>query len=511
MVAGDQGPVRASDESASVAPLPTLDLCVMNPPFVRSVGGNLLFGSIPDQRGEMQAELARRVRESHLSASSTAGLGSVFAAVADRHVKEGGRIALVLPAAVTAGVAWGRTRDLIDHGYVLETLIASHDPERWNFSENTDLSEVLLIARKRDRLKDSDNAISDEPTRFVNLWRNPSSGTHALAIAERISLGAAAPLGTATKPEHGMSEIIVGTQKYGEVIELPWGMVRGNPWLGCAFAQTNLVRAAWTIRQGRLYFPGRNRTIPIPMRRLGDIGELGPDRRDIADGFTVSTGRTRYPALMGHRAELIRTIAVKPNKYLSPRSAAASGRPLRDVGLLWPRAGNLMIAERSRLNTQRFLAVRLPEPSLSNVWWPLRLKSENTAAEKVIALWFNSTLGLLVSIAHRIPTEGAWIQFKKPTIENLPILDVTSMPNDQIRRLAAFYDSIAGTEFDTIMNMANDPVRADIDHAFSQILNLPSSNSLRAELANEPIIKLRPCFEEKLPLVPTAQLEFELI
>jgi len=146
-----------------------------------------------------------------------------------------------------------------------------------------------------------------------------------------------------------------------------------------------------------------------------------------------------------------------------------------------------MIAERSRLNTQRFLAVRLPEPSLSNVWWPLRLKSENTAAEKVIALWFNSTLGLLVSIAHRIPTEGAWIQFKKPTIENLPILDVTSMPNDQIRRLAAFYDSIAGTEFDTIMNMANDPVRADIDHAFSQILNLPSSNSLRAELANEPI------------------------
>jgi hypothetical protein len=29
----------------SKAPLPDLDLCVMNPPFVRSVGGNLLFGS----------------------------------------------------------------------------------------------------------------------------------------------------------------------------------------------------------------------------------------------------------------------------------------------------------------------------------------------------------------------------------------------------------------------------------------------------------------------------------
>ena len=49
------------NERRSVAPLPEFDLCVMNPPFVRSVGGNLLFGSVPDQRGLMQKELARRL------------------------------------------------------------------------------------------------------------------------------------------------------------------------------------------------------------------------------------------------------------------------------------------------------------------------------------------------------------------------------------------------------------------------------------------------------------------
>jgi hypothetical protein len=59
--------------------------------------------------------------------------------------------------------------------------------------------------------------------------------------------------------------------------------------------------------------------------------------------------------------------------------------------------------------------------------------------------------------------------------------------------------------------MANDSIRADIDHAFAQILNLPPLNDVRAELAEEPIIKLRPCIEEDVPLVPDAQLEFELL
>ena len=511
MIAGDRSPVRSSDESESVAPLPPLDLCVMNPPFVRSVGGNLLFGSIPDQRGEMQAELARRLRENDLSASSTAGLGSVFTAVADRHVKEGGRIALVLPAAVATGVAWGRTRHLINHGYVLETVIASHDPERWNFSENTDLSEVLLIARKRDRLKDSDKSVADEPTQFVNLWRNPSSSAYALAIAEQISRGAAAPLGSAIKPRHDMSELIVGTCKYGEAVELPWGAVRSDAWLGCAFAQTNLVRTAWFLRDGHLYRPGDNRVHALPVRKFGDLAILGPDRRDIADGFTIATGRTRYPAFWGHDAELVRSIEMSPNKWLAPRARAATGRPLRDAGLLWGRAGTLMVAERIWLNTQRSLAVRLNTSALSNVWWPVRLREENDRAEKVLALWLNSTLGLLTSIAHRVPTRGAWIQFKKPTIENLPVLDVAALSKDQLRQLADVYDSVATKELNTIVNMANDEVRAGIDHAFSQILHLPSLNALRAELANEPIITLRPGLEEEVPLVPAAQLEFELI
>ena len=147
----------ASMSRETNATLPKLHLCVMNPPFVRSVGGNLLFGSLPDERGLLQKDLKKRVK--HLSASVTAGLGSVFVALADKHLEVGGRLAFVLPAALASGEAWGPTRKLLAESYHLETVVSSHDAERPNFSENTDLVRIIVHrpqARQRRKAGQSD-------------------------------------------------------------------------------------------------------------------------------------------------------------------------------------------------------------------------------------------------------------------------------------------------------------------------------------------------------------------
>ena len=479
--------VGAEDEQ-NVARLPSLDLCVMNPPFVRSVGGNLLFGSLPDHRREMQDELAGRMRATGLSASSTAGLGSVFTAVGDRHVKPGGRLALVLPAAVTTGVAWQRTRDLINGSYVLETVIASHHPGRWNFSENTDLSEVLVIARKHN-VGEFNRSVADSPTQFINLWRNPASSAEALAIADVAARGAAAPLHRAGQPHHGISQIMVGAVKYGESVEVPWGEVRASPWLGSCFAQTELVRSVWFLRKGTLILPGRSETVVIPITSLGTLAIIGPDRRDIYDGFELSPAhRTAYPALWGHAAGIMRNMASRPNSWLSPRSERAPGRPYRDPAVLWGRAGALMIAERMRLNTQRVFAVRLAAPSLSNVWWPVALKDGDERAEKTLALWLNSTLGILLAAGHRVPTEGPWVQFKKPVLQALPVLDVRALLPAQLSQLASLYDQVADQNLDPLWNMESDAVRSTVDAGITQVLGIPDLGALRALLGQEPII-----------------------
>ena len=111
--------------------LPDLDICVMNPPFTRSSQASLLFGSLPTtERKAMQKRLAKLVKQYKLNASSTAGLGAIFVAVADRYIKPNGVLALVLPKTLLSGVSWQRTRELIGKNYHLDVIIVSHDPRR---------------------------------------------------------------------------------------------------------------------------------------------------------------------------------------------------------------------------------------------------------------------------------------------------------------------------------------------------------------------------------------------
>jgi hypothetical protein len=129
--------------------LPKLDFCIMNPPFTSSRQPNLLFGSIPEKdRAAMQKKLKKLVKDEKVPASVTAGLAAVFVALGDKYLKPGGRLALVLPRSILSGVAWEKTRNLLESSYQIEHVIVSHEPDHWNFSENTDLSEVLIVAQK---------------------------------------------------------------------------------------------------------------------------------------------------------------------------------------------------------------------------------------------------------------------------------------------------------------------------------------------------------------------------
>ena len=469
------------------ASLPDLDLCVMNPPFTRSVGGNLLFGSLPDkERRPMQAELAKLLKSPRVHASGTAGLGSVFVATGDLHLKSGGRMALVLPKALLSGVAWERTRHLFRLHYKLEYIVASHDPDRWNFSENTDLSEVLVIARKVD---DPHKAPpSDGEVICLNLWKNPTTVVEALSIAH--SLNSATPPDIATG--QGAHEVMLGDVKFGEAVAVPWADIRDASWMPpCAFAQSDLLRAAHHLAKGSVYLPGAGAVGNVPLCPLKQLGSLGPDRRDIHDGFRLAKGVTAYPAFWSHDSSVMTTVAQSPNQYLSPLPKAKAGRSLRDVNLLWPKAGRLLLAERLRLNTQRLVTVRLDTPVLSNVWWPMSLDPQDDDREKALALWLNSTLGLLMLLAHREETQGAWVDFKKPVLSGMPVLDVSALKAKQTRRLVEAYTALSAQSLLPFPQMANDSVRQAMDEAVSEAMGLPDLTVLRNLLSQEPVVCLQ--------------------
>lgn len=473
--------------------MPKIDLCVMNPPFTRSVGGNLLFGSMPeDERKGMQNKLKKRVRENNISASIIVGLGSVFTATADRFIKPGGRIALVLPKALLSGPAWGKTRDLLCRNYQVEYIIVSHDPNRWNFSENTDLSEVLIIAVKNE--KAIQKKVDSSLVTAINLWCNPKTSFESLSIAHTVTKNKIPDI------EHGQGslEIAIGKKKFGEAVTYPWSelKVRFNWMLPFSFAQSELTRVAAQLLEGKLWLPGYGKVANLPFCELDKFGYLGPDGRDIHDGFVKSHVSTAYPALWSHKSKNIYNIAQKPNCYLSPRSEPIKNRHLRKVEDLWPLAGKMLISERLRLNTHRLTCVLLNQPVLSNDWWSFPFKKEfnNLYNHKALVLWFNSTLCFLLLAVNRVETEGPWVSFKKPTLRKFPVLDLSSLSKTQIKNLNYLFDQVSKVKFQPFPEMYTDPVRAKIDKSLAKILHLPDFSILRKLLSQEPVICNRPLF-----------------
>ncbi|MFW6112530.1 MAG: hypothetical protein ACOC6S_03060 [Chloroflexota bacterium] len=159
--------------------------------------------------------------------------------------------------------------------------------------------------------------------------------------------------------------------------------------------------------------------------------------------------------------------------------------------MLWPKAGRVLLAERLRLNTQRLAAVLTEMHVLSNVWWPVRLLKENDVYEKALILWLNSTPGIILLLAHREETQGAWIDFKKPVLSEMPVLDVPTLNADQLKRLVDAYDALSEKPLLPFPKMATDPVREAVDAAISEALDLPDLSVLRTLLAQEPVVCLQ--------------------
>ena len=275
--------------------LPQLDLAIMNPPFTRSDFGNLLFGSKPAaERRVLQDELSRRLKSRQ--ASATAGLGAAFvAAVSDKMLPGEGRLALVLPLTVCTGPSWAQTRALIEQDFTLDVVITSHDPQRWNFSDSTDLSEALLIATRRPRLPEK----AERRTSFVNLWQNPEGVLDAHRVAQAV---------TATTPANledtGTALLAVDGRHVGEVVSIHESKLAHRQWFGVQFARADVTRsAARLLDAGEVWVPGEESTASIPLSGLGELGQIGPDIRDVRDGFEPTDSVTAYPMVANHDTE----------------------------------------------------------------------------------------------------------------------------------------------------------------------------------------------------------------
>lgn len=431
------GIVQTSQETLKVAPN-SYDLIIMNPPFARSCGDNLMFGSITNKkiRESMKKRLSEVLERLQFTGIAQAGLGAVFVILADKYVKCGGRIAFVLPRNLLSGVSWEKIRKLLvssaersewdKGGYHLEYILLSAQPGSYNFSENCAYSECLFVARK---LKDNESA---GKTTVVIFHKKPTSVFESLSQAEEIlsahrtqeasntfdifenSRAWPLPFRTNTQPHaqsYSLSAEVLSenTDNWGRLV---------------AFANPELTKIAYILRElGELILPG-GRSIPIPLIALHKVAAVGPDRRQIHNVFQLDESAGLIRTVWGRTMSMDQMV-ISPTAWLAPSGKTANA--------LLPAASRLMIAEGVRLNTTPLVSLLCKERILSNVWWSV--KAQDSEDESLFSLWLNSTPGLLLFIGELEVTEGAKTAMKKRSLEHLRIFQTSKLTAPQKERL----------------------------------------------------------------------------
>ena len=476
-------------------------MVIMNPPFTRATGrskkfkeitaeGEGLFGFIVDKNiREMILRSYRDLRDTikdelikitevtantlpniirhiirdkpkelrQLLSIGQAGEGLLFLYLAYRYIENGGVIAFVLPRGVLAGASWFLARTLLASKFHVKYVIVSSDPERgYNFSEGTSLSETLLVAKRIGEHGDV------EETVFINLLCKPSTALEAIMLAEEVKK--AISQGNHAILEVGESKALLYKVKRRELLNNidNWNRFVSIP--DVEFLNDMLS----FFEEGKLLYTN----LKVPLTYLNElIDMLGIDSRQFHDHFTPVRALTPYPIVYSGEEEVRERMLVEPNMFADPRTDRARF-------IFEGYSGKLLLPDRIRWNTAHALALYSRKPTLSNIFYAVRLKTRSDIrenSEKTLALWLNTTWGLLTILVNREETEGQWSRLKMTHWRLLRTLDVTTLSNDMLRRLAEVFDRYSEKPLRRIPDQFNpnnpDPVRLGIDRDFIKVLD----------------------------------------
>ena len=393
----------------------SLDLVIMNPPFTRPTNhesdkaeiANPAFaglGNLEDVQKNMSKKLQKHLRKisnsySPIASHGNAGLASNFIDLGHLKLKAGGILALIIPATFLSGNSWSNARKLLSKYYKSIIFISISARGRYgrNWSSDTSLSEIMIIAKK------SDKPINTKKALHVVLNKRPATINEAVAVAQTIN-------------PNQEGKIKIGEDCVGWSIKSQFINGCGHP---TGIFSQDLAHFCQNLLQSKLVFPGL-KSIPLPLTQLHHLGDLGPLSRDInginadqaARGpFDIyplreddSYDRVSYPVLWSHNTELEKKMIVKPD------SQAIIRPNRRDQAIkVWQgyQTEQRLVAGATRLHinlefstgSQSLGACLTPRVAIGGRTWPsFSPKSDRhrlEQIEKTVCLWLNTTIGLI--------------------------------------------------------------------------------------------------------------------
>ena len=401
-----------------------------------------------------------------------AGLSAYFMFLAARLAKENGRVAAVLPRSTLSGVAFDQVRTAFLRDFHLEYVITNGDPgdsdagvDPWNFSENTNLGGVMVIARRRPTIDES------EQTLFLNLWRKPRNEVLSLLYAQQV-VKKAQTLAGGLRDGHSQS-----VEADGGIVGMLYSVGRSDlkvNWLGPAvFASPHLNRLLLTTSSA----PGL-----VTLKQLAT--GYGYDIRWLKDAFDKGTSGTPHRVIWGHQGSM-NTLRMDPGHV--GYGQARHGQKSYDIFEKY--SSDLLIAERPHLSTESCLAFTVGQLVMGTAFWEVRLSEPKHAS--VIVLWLASTYGFTQFLSIATSSRSDIVKLKKDQLSELLVPN----PADQDRaEWDALLEKVQSTPQGTYRQQlaaaaAGSGVRLEIDQFVSKAVGLKALASTDYELlARDPII-----------------------
>ncbi len=491
--------IGAASGEGGIVHRPNADLVISNPPFTRrgSDGGKeeaiARVFSLPEGDTESQQAIAKRTSAllKGTAANQIAGHGSSFSVLADRLVKPGGRIALVLPITALSGESWREVRQMLASRYEIEFVVSSHDADLLSMSYDTAIAEALLVGR---RLSDGEGLTGRG--RFVNLWRAPYSETYALALVRALNAAASIPLHRSDGPPVGGSPLMVGGEQWGEIVDGPIGEA---PWSAARWRQALTSQFAAALERGELWNEDGSQVAGyVPVAAMGHVCSVGPQDRRIRgslgmfDAYHGWNRDAQFPAIWSLDSSVHQSMSTEPNAWLSPK-------PGRDHQSVWSQSGTLQITRDVRYNAQPIMAVRTGIRTLGvRAWHTLSAQGDaplvSARRETALALWCNSTLGLLLHANHSNSAQEGRGQGNKGMLETMTTLDIGKLEAWQLDEAQAIWRHLSNRKFKPFYQCATDPARVELDERIVKDLlgldedSVASVARLRTLLAVDPSV-----------------------
>jgi hypothetical protein len=496
-----KGVITAEAIGGDKLPLEKADLSIMNPPFTRQE-------RLPtDYKRLLDARLADYGSALH----GQIGLYGYFITLGHRFTKDGGRVALVLPATMLRIQSAESIRRFLVSKFTLEYIITSW--QKLAFSEGAWFRDIVLIAKKQPVLaKESQNQFCH----VVTLKKPLVSIDYAISLAEEIS----GHKGHDSSGVHSSDDIYCRQISHADLqeylsnwfyyvsvfdpkVEVWWerfrhtsknnlerlsrGLKRRNGKIirGIETKQEGYVtvQSAFIMRREASQRAGFSWTMTresrtITAKNVGTSKEVVVEKQSVIPALR-SSAQLPKPVIPN---ENIDYVMVEWDKeffgYLGPN---ARTRVKEWKEYVSDRVGKLFVARRFVVPAKG--TIHLAYLSNEKISAPATMwivKGFNDQENKILWLWLNSTPHLAQLLLNKI--EDVWLNVHEYVLEDF-LIPSLSINAEAVADLVRTFDDVKGEDFPSLREQIEGryPLRRKIDLAIMKALGYPDSDA-KAEL-----------------------------